>query len=120
MKIGFLSMPTGTPRAGSRERLPRPMGWIGRPMFLNEHFNERRVRRSGSRTQIQELSGQSSEESDLSEMKQDLELLLQWTDSDRESKRLLNRSEHKTCRGICSSCSAALWVPLLVFGLAQL
>lgn len=42
----------------------------------------------GYRAQIQELSGQSSEESDLSKMKQDLELLSQWTDSDRESKRV--------------------------------
>jgi GTP-binding protein EngB required for normal cell division len=42
----------------------------------------------GYRAQIQEMSGQSSEESDLSKMKQDLELLLQWTDSDRESKKV--------------------------------
>jgi hypothetical protein len=42
----------------------------------------------GYRAQIQELSGQSNEESDLGKMKQDLELLLQWTDSDRESKKV--------------------------------
>jgi hypothetical protein len=30
-------------RAGSRERLPRPMGWIRRPMCSNEHFTRGRV-----------------------------------------------------------------------------
>ena len=40
----------------------------------------------GYRAQIQELSGQSSEESDLVKMKQDLESLSHWMDSDRDQK----------------------------------
>jgi hypothetical protein len=42
----------------------------------------------GYRAQIQELSGHNSEESDINKMKQDLELLQQWTDSDRDPKEI--------------------------------
>jgi hypothetical protein len=42
----------------------------------------------GYRAQIQELSGHNSEDSEVNKMKQDLELLLQWTDSDRDPKEV--------------------------------
>jgi GTP-binding protein EngB required for normal cell division len=42
----------------------------------------------GYRAQIQELSGHSTEGSDINKMKQDLELLVQWTDSGRGPKEV--------------------------------
>ncbi len=42
----------------------------------------------GYRAEIQELSGHSSAESDINKMKQDLELLQQWTDSYRDPKEI--------------------------------
>ncbi len=42
----------------------------------------------GYRAEIQELSGHSSAESDITKMKQDLELLQQWTDSGRDPKEI--------------------------------
>lgn len=47
----------------------------------------------GYRAQIQELSGQSSEDSDPGKMKQDLELLLQWTGPDKEPQNLAQQTQ---------------------------
>lgn len=42
----------------------------------------------GTGAQIQELSGHNSPELDINKMKQELELLQQWTDFDRDPKEV--------------------------------